>query len=292
MADPGFRRVITAAARAVSAVSGVGGVQQPGGAAARTLVAAGGHTALAVVALRGDEQRAMTKVSRVSAAAATAGTRLVRIGVTGEPVVENDSNAVEDADLTRSDAVGLPLALLVLLLMFGSLVAAGLPLLLAVTAIVIAFGGFGAYIAATGQDLNSILQNVIVVLGLGIGIDYALFVITRFREELADGADPAQAAAITTATAGRTVLVSGSTVILALAPLLVISDTMMREVALGPMLAAAVLLAAAVSLLPAGLAGLGQRVNRLAPPLPPWLRWTGARPGTAGSRRWCSAGRW
>jgi putative drug exporter of the RND superfamily len=277
--DPGFQRVIAAAARAVSEVSGVSGVQQPAGAAARALVAPGGHTALAVIALRGGEQQAMTEASRVSAAAATAGTRLVQIGVTGEPVVENDSNAVEDADLTRSDAVGLPLALLVLLIMFGSLVAAGLPLLLAVTAIVITFGGFGAYIAATGQDLNSILQNVIVVLGLGIGIDYALFVVTRFREELADGADPAQAAATTTATAGRTVLVSGSTVILALAPLLVINDTMMREVALGPMLTVAVLLAATLSLLPASLAGLGRRVNWLAPPLPRWLRWTRHAPG-------------
>ena len=273
-ADPGFRRVVTAAGREVSAVKGVSGVTLPVGAAARDLVAPGGHTALAVVALRGDEQKAMDETSRITAAAAAAETGPVRVGVTGEPAVDNDSMAVEDADLTRADAVGIPIALLVLLVMFGSLVAAGLPLLLAVSSIVVTFGGFGAYIAAAGGGLNSIIESVVVLLGLGIGIDYAPFFVTRFREELAGGDGPAAAAAAATATAGRTVLVSGSTVVLAIAPLLLINDPMMREMAIGVMAEVAVLVAAALSLLPATLAGLGPRVSRLAAPLPRWLRWS------------------
>jgi putative drug exporter of the RND superfamily len=286
-ADPGFRRVVTATAHDVSGLHGVSGIQLPVGAAAQALVAPGGHAALAVVALSGGEQQAIKTAPRVATAAAKAATGSVQIGVTGEPMVDNAGMAVEDADLTRSDAVGLPVALLVLLVMFGSLVAAGLPLLLAISTIVISFGGLGAYIVAVGGGLNSVMESVVVVLGLGIGIDYALFVVTRFREELpargnaaaespvlADGTGPEIAAAAATATAGRTVLVSGATVIVALAPLLLINDTMMRELAIGPMVAVAVLVAAALSLLPASLAALGPRVNRLAPPLPRWLRWS------------------
>ncbi len=278
-ADPGFQRVMATAARDVSAVSGVRSVTLPVGAAARDLVAPDGHTALAVVALRGGEQQAMMTASRVSTAAAKAQTGAVQVGATGEPSVDNDGMAVEKADLTRADAIGIPIALAVLLVMFGSLVAAGLPLLLAVGTIVITFGGFGGYVAVAGGGLNSVMEDAVILLGLGIGIDYALFVVTRFREELAGGAGPAHAAATATATAGRTVLVSGSTVVVALAPLLLINDMMMREMALGPMVAVAVLVAAALSLLPATLAGLGPRVNRLAPPLPGWLRWSGRPPG-------------
>lgn len=273
--DPAFRRVVTAAARNISKINGVSGVELPFGAAARALTAPGGHTALAVAALSGGEQKAQEVSSLLTTAAAEAATGSVRVGVTGEPLVDMDAMSVEQADLTKADAVGLPVALLVLLVMFGSLVAAGLPLLMAVSTVAITFGGYGAYVAATGGSLNSLMESVTVLLGLGIGIDYALFVVTRFREELAGGSGPAAAAATATATAGRTVLVSGSTVVAALAPLLLINDTMMREAALGPMVAVAVLVAAALSLLPATLAGLGQRVNRLAPPLPGWARRTG-----------------
>jgi putative drug exporter of the RND superfamily len=270
-ADPRFQRVVASAARNVSAISGVSGVELPSGAAARVLVAPGGHTALAVVALGGDEGKAEKLAPRLAAAAAAAATPAVRIGVTGEPVVAHDLFAFLEADLIKSDAVGLPVALLVLVIVFASLVAAGLPLLLALASLAIALGGLGAFSALTGGGLNMILESSTVVLALGIGIDYALFVVTRFREELAGGSSPAEAAAAATATAGRTVLVSGSTVIIALAPVLLVNDPMMRQVVLGPMLAVAVLVAAALSLLPATLAALGPRVNRLTPPRD-WLR--------------------
>jgi RND superfamily putative drug exporter len=275
VADPGFRRVITAAARNVSAVRGVNGVRLPAGAAARGLVAPGGHTALAVAALTSSETKAVKLAPRLEAAAAAAATPAVSVGVTGETQLDYDGMAVANRDIARADRVGMPLAVLVLLLVFGSLVAAGLPLLLALAGLVITFGGFGAYYAATGAGFNTVLETVTLMLGLGIGIDYALFIITRFREELAGGQGPVAAAAAATATAGRTVLVSGSTVALALAPLLLVNQQLMRVVAEGPMVVVAVLVAAALSLLPATLAGLGPRVNKLALPLPRWLRWTG-----------------
>jgi putative drug exporter of the RND superfamily len=271
-ADAGFQRVVASAARDVSAIKGVGGVEVPAGAAARALVAPGGHTALALVALGGDEGRAEKLAPRLAAAAAAAATPAVQVGVTGEPPVAHDLFSRLEADLIKSDAIGLPVALIVLVAAFASLVAAGLPLLLAIASLGVALGGFGAYALLTGGGFNMVLESATVVIALGIGIDYALFIVTRFREELSGRAAPAAAAAAAMATAGRTVLVSGSTVIVALAPVLLVNDPMMRQVVLGPMLAVTVLVAAALSLLPAVLATLGHRISRLAPPLPRWPR--------------------
>jgi RND superfamily putative drug exporter len=288
--DPGFQQVVAAAARNVSAIGGVSGLELPSGPAARALVAPDGHTALAVVALGSDEGKAEKLAPRLTSAAAAAATPAVQVGVTGEPPLAHDLFEFLQTDVSKADAVGLTVALLVLLVVFASLVAAGLPLLLALSSLFLTLGAFGAFRLLTGDGFNTAMESPTVALALGVGIDYALFIVTRFREELSGGAAPARAAAAATATAGRTVLVSGLTVIVALAPVLLINDSMMRQIALGPMLAVAVLVAAALSLLPAVLAGLGSRVNRLAPPLPGWLR--RSRPAAAGSRRWCCAGRW
>jgi RND superfamily putative drug exporter len=266
-ATPDFERVVAATARNVSAIRGVSHVELPYGAAARDLIAPGGHTALAVVALSGsDEGKAEQLTPRIDAAAATAATASVHVGVTGEPSLARDLLSLLDTDLIRSEAVGLPVALIVLVIVFDSLVAAGLPLLLALGSLGVVLGGFGAYSAVTGSGINMLLESSTVLLTLGIGIDYALFIVTRFREELAAGTAPAGGAAAATATAGRTVLVSGSTVVIALAPVLIVNDPMMRDLVLGPMVAVAVLVAAALTLLPAVLAGLGSRVSALAPP--------------------------
>ena len=272
-ADPAFQRVVAAAARNLSAVRGVSGVQLPLGPAARGLVAADGHTALAIAALPSVETKAVKLSPKINAAVVAAATPAVRVGVTGEPQLDYDGMTVTNQDIARADRVGMPLAVLVLLIVFGSLVAAGMPLLLALASLVITFGGFGAYYLVTGTGFNTVLETATMMLGLGIGIDYALFIITRFREQLAGGEPPVAAAATATATAGRTVLVSGTTVVVALAPLLLVNQQLMRVVAMGPMVAVAVLVAAALSLLPAVLAGIGPWVNRLALPLPGWLRW-------------------
>src|SRR6266540_860943 len=272
--DPAFQDVVATVGRNVSAVKGVSGVQLPSGPAAKALVAPDGRTALAIVPAPRDEGEATKLAERVVPVATAAATSSVQVGVTGEPQVDADVMDMEKADITRADAVGVPIALLVLLIVFGGLVAAGLPLLLALSGLVLSFGAFGAFVLATGTGLNQVMESVTIMIGLAIGVDYALFVVTRFREELADGATAVAAAATATATAGRTVLVSGATVIVALAPVLLVNDPLMREIVIGPMVAVVVVVAAALSLLPAGLAGLGRRVNRLAPPLPRRLRWS------------------
>jgi RND superfamily putative drug exporter len=262
--DPGFRRVVASATRNVSALGQVSGVELPYGVAGPALTAPDGHAALALVGLTGGEGQAEHLTPRLIAAAAPAATASVRVGVTGEPQVAYDFVALMKSDVVKVDEVGLPVALLVLLVVFGSLVAAGLPLLLALSSLVLTFGAFGVLSLLIGSGFNTVLESVTAVLGLGIGIDYALFVVTRFREELVDAAEPAVAVAKTTATAGRTVLVSGSTVIAALIPVLLVNDPMIREVMIGPMVAVVMLVAAALTLLPATLAGLGHRVDRSA----------------------------
>ncbi len=263
--DAGFRRVVTSATHNVSGVGDVSGVEVPYGVPARELTAPGGHTAIALVGLRGDEGRTEHLAARLIAAASAASTSSVQVGVTGEPQVAHDFVALMQSDILKVDAIGLPIALAVLVVAFGSLIAAGLPLLLALSGLVLTFGVFGLFSFLVGGGINTVLESVTAMLGLGIGIDYALFIVTRFREELVHAGEPVAAAARTTATAGRTVLVSGSTVVAALAPVLLINDPMIREVMLGPMLVVAVLVAAAITLLPASLAVLGPRVNRLAP---------------------------
>jgi RND superfamily putative drug exporter len=263
--DPGFRRVVANATHNVSAVRDVSGIELPYGVPARELTAPGGHTAIALVGLRGNEGQTEHLAARLASAATAATTASVHVGVTGEPQIAHDFVVLMQGDVLKVDAIGLPIAMAVLVIVFGSLIAAGLPLLLALCSLVLTFGAFGLFSFLAGGGINTILESVTAMLGLGIGIDYALFIVTRFREELVRTGEPAATAAKTTATAGRTVLVSGSTVMAALAPVLLINDPMIREVMLGPMIAIAVLIAAALSLLPATLAGLGPWVNRLAP---------------------------
>jgi RND superfamily putative drug exporter len=261
--DPAFRSVVSDTTQRASMLHGVSGVELPYGVPARALIAPGGHTALALVGIPGGESPSERLTPSLVAITRAATTSSVEVNVTGEPQVAYDFVGLVKSDVIKVDEVGLPAALVVLLVVFGSVVAAGLPLLLALCSIALTFGFFGLFSFLTGSGLNTVMESVTAVLGLGIGIDYALFMVTRFREELRD-AGPEVAVARTTATAGRTVLVSGSTVIAALAPVLLVNDPMIKEVMIGPMVAVAVLMAAALTLLPAALAGLGHRVDRSA----------------------------
>ncbi len=261
--DPTFRTVVDDTAHSVSKLRGVSGVELPYGVPAPALIAPGGHTALALVGVPGGETPSEHLTPRLVDITRAATTSSVQVNVTGEPQVSYDFVGLVKSDVVKVDEVGLPAALVVLLIVFGSLVAAGLPLLLALCSLALTFGFFGLYSALTGAGVNTVMESVTAVLGLGIGIDYALFMVTRFREELRH-AGPEVAVARTTATAGRTVLVSGSTVIAALVPVLLVNDPMIRAVMIGPMVAVTILMAAALTLLPAALAGLGHRVDRSA----------------------------
>jgi RND superfamily putative drug exporter len=185
----------------------------------------------------------------------------VRIQVGGTTEFLRDANDQIERDIVRAEMLSLPILLVLLVLIFRGLVAAATPLLVGVLSIVGAFTVTRGLASIT--DVSVFAVNVITMLGLGMGIDYALFVVSRFREELARGLAPAGAVENTLRTAGRTVVVSGLTVALALSSLLLFPMAFLRSMGLGGMSAVLVAMLAALTALPALLAVLGRRINAL-----------------------------
>jgi RND superfamily putative drug exporter len=198
------------------------------------------------------------------------------ISLAGGPAFYGDIQAVSEADLQRSEVVGLPLAGLALILVFGSFVAAGVPVVVGGVAVLVALGGIT--ILASTVPMSIFALNIATLLGFGLGIDYALLLTSRFREELAarggghmpDGARDRRAiedaVAVSVATAGRAVLFSGITVLLGLSGLLLFEFMVLRSVGLAGAIVVGLAVVGALTLLPAILAILGPRLERLPVP--------------------------
>lgn len=222
-----------------------------------------GHAAFAIVAVGGsaterqDASPSMARVAEGAARSSSDGT--VRVFFTGESPLNADLDAQATDDLKRAELIGLPVAAVVLVLAFGALVAAGLPLLLALSGIGVTFGVLG--ILSYFTDFVLITENITSLIGLGIGIDFAMFLVTRFREGLASGRTPANAVAEAMATSGRSIMVSGGSTLVALSGLLLVSGNIFTDLAVGAMTAVAIMVLAALTLLPAVLGWLGPRVN-------------------------------
>lgn len=163
-----------------------------------------------------------------------------------------------------SEMVGLMIAAVVLLLTFGSLVAAGMPLATALFGLGIS-SAVGGILAAV-IDVPDWAPAVAAMIGIGVGIDYALLIVTRFRSGLERGLDPREATAEAVATAGRSVLVAGTTVVISMMGLFLMGLTYLQGVAISAIIAVLVVMAASVTLLPALLGFARQRVNRLRLP--------------------------
>jgi uncharacterized membrane protein YdfJ with MMPL/SSD domain len=188
-----------------------------------------------------------------------------RAAVTGERTADADEDAASLEDLKKGELFfGAPLALVVLLLVFGTVVAGLVPLMLAIASIVVAL----ALVALLAQayDLSVFTQNMLIGMGLALGIDYSLFTLSRYREERLQGREKLDAIAIAGATAGRAVLFSGIAFVLAMLGLLLVPSTIFRSLAAGAILVGIVSVIAALTLLPAVLALLGDRVNALRIP--------------------------
>jgi uncharacterized membrane protein YdfJ with MMPL/SSD domain len=185
--------------------------------------------------------------------------------VTGNWTSDADEDAASLEDLKKGELFfGAPLALVVLLLVFGAVVAGLVPLMLAIASIVIAL----ALVALLAQayDLSVFTQNMLIGMGLALGIDYSLFTLSRYREERLQGREKLDAIATAGATAGRAVLFSGIAFVLAMLGLLLVPSTIFRSLAAGAILVGVVSVVAALTLLPAVLALLGDRVNALRIP--------------------------
>jgi RND superfamily putative drug exporter len=182
------------------------------------------------------------------------------VSITGEETLDADFSTLAGDDLRNGELrFGLPAALIVLLLVFGSVVAGLIPMLMAIVSIAVAF----ALIAIVGQvfPLSVFAINMLTGMGLALGVDYSLFVLSRYREERVHGSEQLDAIAIVGATASRAVLFSGVAFTLAMVGLLMVPHTLMRSLACGAIAAGLVSVAAALTLLPALLGLLGDRVN-------------------------------
>ncbi len=181
--------------------------------------------------------------------------------VAGPITLENDFIRLAEEGLQQGESIGVAVALVVLVFVFGAVVAGLVPIILALMAIAIALGA--AAVFGMVFDLPFFIANIITMIGLAVGIDYSLFIVSRYREERASGLEKLEAITHAGSTASRAVLFSGLTVMVALTGMLLLPNTIYRSIGLGAILVVIIAVAASLTLLPAVLALMGDKIDAL-----------------------------
>ena len=259
VSDVAFARRVRALVREVRAdgnVQHISSYLDPGG---KTLISKDRHaTVLPVVLAAPKDERIADLILTVERANGSAG---FAAHITGAHTLDRDFNELSASDLSKGELqFGLPAALLVLLLVVGTLVGAGIPLLMALISIIVALG----ITAVVGQafPLNLFILNMVVAMGLALGIDYSLFVVSRLREERHRGRDTRDAILTVANTATRAVVFSGTAFALAMIAMLLVPDTILRSLGAGAVIVGVVSVIVALTFHPALLMVLGDRVDR------------------------------
>ncbi len=265
--DPAFETATDAARRAVAGAPYVARVLSYN--FAPNQVSADGQTAYDVLLLNIGPDDSPAVLPPIQERIARLPGGAVTIELAGGPAFYGDIQTVSEEDLRRSEFVSLPLAALALLLVFGSAVAASVPLAVGGAAVLVSLAVI--FIVASLTEMSIFVLNLATLLGLGLGVDYSLLMTSRFREELwrrlpsdDPGAAIATAVQVTVATAGRAVFFSGLTVLLGLLGLCLFEFTILRSVGIAGAIVVGVAVLAALTLLPAILSILGPRLDRLA----------------------------
>jgi putative drug exporter of the RND superfamily len=261
-ADSGtFRRTVEDAVSVLSRTSGVQEVRSPYARGNADQISTDRHSALIDVELdeRGDELEAAERTQRVVAAVARAHPGF-RVEQTGGASLEKALEDTVEEDLARAELLSIPLTLSILLVAFGALVAAFIPLLLALTAFAAATGvlAFTSNLLPVDDAANSVM----LLIGLAVGVDYSLFYLKREREERALGRSSEAALDAAAATSGRSVLISGLTVIVAMAGMFLAGNGAIVSVGLGAIIVVAIAVVGSLTVLPALLSRLGDKVER------------------------------
>ena len=261
VADPAYRQAVTAELAALPAAD-VLHASTYWSSGQASLVSADRHSTYAVLQLAGADDAARQhtyKAIKNDLASGPGSGVTAKVG--GTVPTEVAVNTAVTGSIARAEGISLPVLLILLVLIFGSVVAASLPLAIGGLAILGSFAVLRLLTLTTTVAIYSV--NITTILGLGLGIDYGLFMVTRFREELRRQPTVEAAVSRTVATAGRTILVSGVTVALALTSLMLFPEVFLRSMGYGGVATVAVDVIAAVTVLPALLAVLGHRVNAL-----------------------------
>lgn len=256
VADPSFQQTIASAQRTLKADPRVASViaPQPGESISR-----GGHTAV----IRAGAAENPNEMVRAADDLKTQlrGVDGVQVSLTGASGMWSDFNEANRSAMLKSEVISWPVTMIILVLAFGSLVAAGLPLMLTILGLVASAGSL--YIGTQLLDISIWAMNFALMFALALGIDYALFLVMRFRAAFFGSRLSAEeAVAETMDTAGKAVLFSGLTVLISLTAVMLVPSPAFRSMALGIMLAVIFILAATLTLLPAVLAKLGPRVDK------------------------------
>jgi putative drug exporter of the RND superfamily len=260
--QPRFRAFVGELARKGRETRAVAGAQTFYASGDRSLVSRDRHATLVPLFIE-DEDRAADVIAVVESGDADPD---FAVTITGSVTRDHDFNDLSERDLQNGELkFGLPAALIVLLLVFGTVVAGVVPLLMAIFSIVAALG----LVAVLSQpfELSVFIVNMLTGMGLALGIDYSLFVISRYREERGVGRGPTDAIGASGATASRAVLFSGFAFVVAMFGMLIVPSTIMRSLAAGAILVGITSVAAALTLLPALLGLLRDRVDALRLPI-------------------------
>ncbi len=229
------------------------------------LVSADRKTTIMPLVMTGGYDDAVKNVERVAEVIEEAnGEDGFRVLIVGDASISQEQNELAERDLRQGERIGIPVALIILVVLFGTIVAVLMPVGLSLLGIVVALG----ITALIGQvlDLAFFVTLMIIMIGLAVGIDYSIIIISRFRDEVARGLDKHEAIERAGATAGRTVLFSGVTVVIALCGMLIVPFSFFQSLGLGAILVVLVTMAATFTFLPANLAVHGDRLNRLPVP--------------------------
>jgi uncharacterized membrane protein YdfJ with MMPL/SSD domain len=283
-ADPAFRAAVRDTERRLSQVPHVAAIKSPLKAKNAGQISDDGRSALIQFELRGTDDQMSDRVEAPlgAVAAAQEAHPQTRIEEFGEASAEKALDEAIAEDFQRAEFLSLPITLLILVIAFGALVAAGVPVLLGLTAVAATLG----ILAPVSQifPVDEKISSVVLLIGLAVGVDYSLFYLRRERAERAAGHSNQAALAIAAATSGRAVLVSGLTVMVAMAGMFLTGNATFMSFTVGTIMVVAVAVLGSLTVLPAVLSKLGDRVEKGRVPLIGRLR----RRGDGDSRVWAA----
>ncbi len=244
----------------IAGLPGVQSIQDYRNSNAFPLIAEDGRLLISLVGLKanglGEAKEAVNQIQDILRQTPT-----LDFNLSGGPATILEIEKLSERDARRAELFGLPLSLIVLLIAFGALIASGLPLLVAVTSIILSFAAL--FFLGQIMEFAVFTQSIVTMLGLATGIDYALLMVNRFREEIRQNPDARAAAATTAITAGRAVAFSGFTVMIALGALLVPPLSLIRSIGIGTMVVLLISVLVSITALPASLALLGKHINSI-----------------------------